>query len=245
MDCYYKGLSYRDISDQFLQFYGLKISHISIRNWILKFSKLTEQYAKSLTPKTSGVWNADETMVRTKKGNRKKGADYEYLWNVIDNKNKFILASAGHGRSTKDAMKVFKEAWDTNKKMPNQIITDKLPAYPNATRKVFRNHGHERKIKHTSILGKRRIVNNNAVENLHTHQKEMLKVRRGVNEVQDYADGFKVFHNFVRKGVKDKLTPAQRCGIEINGNAWENLLLNAVRQKATQLTGEQKCEISH
>ena len=247
MDCYYKGLSYRDISDQFLQFYGLKISHISIRNWILKFSKLTEQYAKSLTPKTCGVWNADETMVRTKKGNRKKGADYEYLWNVMDNKSKFILASvnSGHGRSTKDAMKVFKEAWDTNKKMPNQIITDKLKSYQNATRKVFRNYGYGRKIKHTSILGKRRIVNNNAVENLHTHQKEMLKVRRGVNEVQDYADGFKVFHNFVRKGVKDKKTPAERCGIEINGNAWENLLLNAVKQKATQLTGEQKMTISH
>lgn len=57
----------------------------------------------------------------------------------------------------------------------------------------------------------------------------MLKVRRGVNEVQDYADGFKVFHNFVRKGVKDKKTPAERCGIEINGNSWENLLINAIK----------------
>ena len=74
----------------------------------------------------------------------------------------------------------------------------------------------------------------------------MLKVRRGVKEVQDYADGFKVFHNFVRKGVKDKLTPAQRCGIEIVGNTWHNLLLNSIKEeKATQLTGEQKCEISH
>ena len=37
MDCYYKGLSYRDISDQFKQFYKLKISHVTIRNWILRF----------------------------------------------------------------------------------------------------------------------------------------------------------------------------------------------------------------
>ncbi|MCW8966408.1 MAG: hypothetical protein OQK82_06960 [Candidatus Pacearchaeota archaeon] len=57
----------------------------------------------------------------------------------------------------------------------------------------------------------------------------MLKVRRGVKEVQDYADGFKVYHNFVRKGVKDKLTPAERCGIHLNNpNKWENLLLNSL-----------------
>jgi hypothetical protein len=32
MDCYYRGLSYRDISHQFEQFYNLKISHVTIRD---------------------------------------------------------------------------------------------------------------------------------------------------------------------------------------------------------------------
>ena len=247
MDCYYKGLSYRDISDQFKQFYGLKISHVAIRNWILKFSKITEEYTKTLTPKTCGTWNADETMVRTKKGNRKVGVDYEYVWNVLDNKSKFLLASecSGHSRKSTDAQKVFKEACDVNKKMPNKIITDKYRGYEDGVRKTFRNWGNERKVKHVSILGRRHEVNNNAVENHHTHQKEFQKVRRGINEVQTYADGFKVFHNFVRKGVKDKLTPAERCGLEINGNRWNSLLTNAVRQKATNLTREQNLEISH
>ena len=31
----------------------------------------------------------------------------------------------------------------------------------------------------------------------------MLKVRRGVKEVQTYADGFKTFHNYIRKAVKE------------------------------------------
>src|SRR3989344_3375098 len=34
MDCYYKGLSFRDISDQFFQFYKLKISHVAVRTWV-------------------------------------------------------------------------------------------------------------------------------------------------------------------------------------------------------------------
>ena len=243
MDCYYKGLSYRDISDQFKQFYNLNISHVSIRNWVLRFSKSLDKYSKTLTPKTSGVWNADETLVLTKRGRDKKNhnKEFDYLWNVMDNKTKFLLASVNSGRSRnkKDAQKVMTEAYKQNVKMPNQIITDRCPSYQDGIRKTFRNWGNERKVKHTSILGQRRIVNNNAVENLHTHQKEMLKVRRGVKETQDYADGFRTFHNFIRKGVKDKQTPADRCGIGLDGNRWNTLLLNSIKQqKATQLTGE-------
>ncbi len=65
MDCYYKGLSYRDISDQFKQFYNLSISHVSIRNWVLRFSKSLDKYSKTLTPKTSG-----RLVIILKKGDR-------------------------------------------------------------------------------------------------------------------------------------------------------------------------------
>ena len=72
-------------------------------------------------------------------------------------------------------------------------------------------------------------INNNAVENLNREQKEFHKIRRGVNEVQQYADGFKVFHNFVRKDIKDKQTPAGRCGISVRGNRWETMLMNSLK----------------
>jgi len=235
MDCYYKGLSYRDIADQFKQFYNLNISHVTIRNWILKFSKVMEKYSKTIQPNIKGVWNADETLILTKRGKDKKNpnTNFDYVWNVMDNKTKFLLASINSGRSrkSKDAQKVFTEAWKQNGKIPYQIITDRNPSYQDGVRKTFRNWGNERKVKHTSIMGKRKFVNNNAVENLHTHQKEFTKVRRGINEVQTYADGFKVFHNFVRKGVKDKLTPAERVGLIVpNQNRWVGLLSENVRK---------------
>lgn len=238
MDCFYKGLSYRDISDQFKQFYGLSISHVTIRDWVLKFGGVMEKYAKTLNPSTSGVWNADETLVLTKKGT----LDYEYVWNVIDKETRFLLASVNsrHNRGIEEAKAVMTEAYQQNKEMPTQIITDRLPSYQEGIRKAFKNWGENRKVMHTSILGRRRVVNNNAIENLHAHQKEFQKVRRGINEVQDYADGFKVFHNFVRKGVADKLTPADRSGIGIQGqNRWETLLLKAIKE-VPNLTGETK-----
>ena len=32
-----------------------------------------------------------------------------------------------------------------------------------------------------------------------------------------------------RKGVKDKLTHAERCGIGIKGNRWEGMLINSLK----------------
>jgi len=250
MDSYYRGLSYRDISQQFHNFYGLNISHVTIREWILRFSETIEKYSKNIKPQTqSNIWNADETLILTKRGKDKKNPnkEFDYVWNVMDNKTKFLLASvnSGRSRSNKDAENVFKEAWEQNGKMPNQIICDRNPAYQNGCRKVFRNHGHERKIKFTSIVGKRKEINNNAIESHHTHEKEFHKIRRGVKETQTYQDGFKVFHNFVRKNARQGLTPADKCGIGVQGNAWETILLNSIKYKNTcDLTAEEKMPIT-
>ncbi len=62
----------------------------------------------------------------------------------------------------------------------------------------------------------------------HTHQKEFHKIKRGVKETQTYADGFKVYPNFVRKNVKDKTTPAEKCGVGVGGNRWNTLLMNSL-----------------
>ncbi|MBU2612356.1 MAG: DDE-type integrase/transposase/recombinase, partial [Nanoarchaeota archaeon] len=235
MDCYFKGLSYRDITDQFKQFYNVDLHHETIRRWILRFSKVINEYSKTIKPNIKGVWNADETMVLTKRGidKKNKGKEFDYLWNVMDNKTKFLLASvnSGRGRSSKDAQKVLTEAYKQNGKIPYQVITDKLMAYQDGVRKTFRNWGNERKVKHTSILGRRKQVNNNAIENMNSSQKEMLKVRRGVKEVQTYADGFRVFHNHIRKGVKDKKTPAERCNLVVpNQNRWMGMINQNVRK---------------
>lgn len=239
MDLFYKGNSLRDISDTFKQFYNLDIHHETIRRWIRKFSKTLNEYSKTLQPNISNIWNADETLVLTKEHKEKEARNkgYHYLWNVIDNKSKFILASecSGRSRKSKDAKKVFKKALEQNKKIPYQIITDKYAGYQDGVRKTFRNWGKERKVKHTSIVGKRKQVNNNAVENTHTHQKEFQKVRRGLKEVQDYSDGFKVFHNFIRKNVKDKTTPAEKCDLTIpEQNRWLGMMYKNVKRMETE-----------
>ena len=248
MDCFYKGLSYRDISDQFKQFYGLSLSHETIRTWVLRFSEVMEKYSETIQPNIKGVWNADETLILTKEGKNKENTNYHYVWNVIDNETKFLLATecSGRSRKSKDAQHVFTEAWKQNGKMPNQIIVDGYKGYQDGCRKTFRNWGNERKVKFTSIKGQRKKINNNAIESHHSHQKEFHKIRRGVTKVQEYQDGFKVFHNYIRKSARKKLTPAEKCGIGIEGNRWNTLLLNSIKQqKATNLTTEENLNESH
>ncbi len=242
MDCFYKGLSYRDISDQFSQFYGLKISHVTIREWVLRFSEVMEKYSKTIQPQIKGVWNADETMILTKRGKNEENTNYDYVWNVMDNKTKFLLASinSGRSRSSKDAQKVFTEAYKQNGKIPYQIICDRNPSYQDGCRKTFRNWGNERKVKFTSIVGHRKEVNNNAIESHHALMKDFHKVRKGVKEVQTYQDGFKVFHNYIRKSARKNLTPADKVGVGVQGNRWNTMLLNSIKQqKATSLTAEE------
>lgn len=63
--------------------------------------------------------------------------------------------------------------------------------------------------------------------------------------MQEYQDGFKVFHNFIRKNARQGLTPADKVGVGINGNAWETILLNAIKsQNSRHLTGEDKMMIT-
>lgn len=228
MDSYYKGLSYRDIADQFKQFYGIELHHETIRRWVLRFSKILSDYSKTIKPEIKGVWNADETLILTKKGEKKEiQKNYNYVWNVIDNKSKFLLASVDSGRSrnSKDAQRVFTEAYKQNGKIPYQIIVDGFQGYENGCRKTFKNWNNKRKVKFTSIKGRRKEVNNNVIEGHHSGQKEFHKVRRGVNEVQTYQDGFRVFHNFIRKTVKDKTTPAEKCNLVIpTQNRWIGML---------------------
>lgn len=210
------------------------MSHETIRKWILKFSNVIEKYTKTIQPNIKGTWKADETLILTKRGSKKKdNTNFDYTWNVLNKETKFLLASecSGRSRSSKDAQHVFTEALQQNGKIPYQIIVDGYKGYEDGCRKTFRNWGNERKVKFTSIKWQRKDVNNNVIEGHHSQQKEFHKVRRGVKEVQTYQNGFKTFHNFIRKGVEDKKTPAERCGINVEGNAWETMLLNSIKTK--------------
>ena len=78
------------------------------------------------------------------------------------------------------------------------------------------------------IFGEDRIANINDVSRKVIQRKE--KVLRGLKKNDTpILTGYQIFHNYIRphEGLKGK-TPAQACGIEIEGeNKWITLIQNA------------------
>ncbi len=228
MDLYYKGLSLRDIKDTVHQFYNFDVNHESIRRWIRRFSRILNAYTNTLNPEVSTHWNADEQMIPTKKRN-----DFIYTWNVLDNETRYLLAArATPTRDKRDAAKVMRQAAAQAKIRPELITTDKNPTYIKGIATAFYDQKRPNdKVKHRSIVGHRREYNNNVIERYHSQFREFDKVRRGINQVQDYTDGHRVFHNMIRP-QRDGKTPAQRAKITLLDNAqnkWEKLIIQTTK----------------
>ncbi|MFH1257043.1 MAG: IS6 family transposase [Candidatus Diapherotrites archaeon] len=223
MDLYFKGLSLRDISDTIYQFYNIRIHFDTIRRWINKFTAKIEQYTNKFTPQLSGQFHSDEQMVKSK-------GKWVYAWNTIDHSTRYVLASTlTEGRTVKDARKHFNEVKENNANAiePKYIITDKLRTYSKAIGKEFRTKS--QRTKHISIVGRRKIINNNLVERYHNEFREFDKVRRGFKSnasTQKWLNGHRVYHNFVKNNSTIGKTPAEKAGInlQLERNKWLSLI---------------------
>ncbi|GAG59609.1 unnamed protein product [marine sediment metagenome] len=92
---------------------------------------------------------------------KSQGGGWKWLWNLIDHKTKFLIAShATENRAIEDARKLFARGKRIAKKRPAFIVTDGLPTYQDACRKEFYTPKAE-KTNHVSLanvgVGQQRI----------------------------------------------------------------------------------------
>jgi transposase-like protein len=173
LDLYFRGLSLRKISQHLKEFYNLKITHMSIYNWIEKYVGIMNQYVNTIQPDIGEVWHTDEMMVSI-------GGSWEYLWNVMDEKTRFQLASVvSTERRVRDARMVFQKAkQNAGGRKPKFMVTDGLPAYRHAVNKEFPTNTDE--TEHLWNVGLQHHPNNNHVERLHGSIRQREKVMRGI-----------------------------------------------------------------
>jgi transposase-like protein len=72
------GMSYRYISRHVFSIHQVKISHVSIMNWVRKYTHLMKVYVDKLIPEYQEVWSVDEMMLNVK-GTEPMGKGY-YSW---------------------------------------------------------------------------------------------------------------------------------------------------------------------
>lgn len=224
IDLYMKGVSYRGIADSIKQFYGLKVTHPTIISWVKTFMAKINSYVGTMQPQVGDIWHADEQFIKAK-------GKQEYIWNVLDRKTRFLLASnESPTRSYADARQTFQQAKSVAGTTATTVITDGAFSYDKAVRKEFATYGNPKPHRRYISLADRSHPNNNPIERFHNSFRQRDKVMRGFKGNQhQFAENFKTYYNFVRNHQGLGVTPAQKAGIN-QSPEWKELLLKAVRQ---------------
>ena len=211
--------SFRDISLLLHRLFNIKLSHVSVAKWCVKFAPLFHSLSLSFLPLmdfNSDEWHADETVVKI------KGKKY-YLWFVIDAETRFILGFYLSDRSSLSANAVMNKVKPLG--APNSIVTDKLPAYEVAVKTHFP------KAKHIQVEDFTDDISNNVIESFNKTFKAWYNTKYGFDtylNANALIAVFIYFYNFLRPHSSlNNLTPAQVAGLNYCTNPKNPFAKNA------------------
>jgi putative transposase len=229
MQLYFTGESFRNVQ-KFLRMQGVKVSHVTVYNWIRKYVGLMEEYLKDFTPEVGDTWRTDEMYVKFS-GNMK------YLFAMMDDETRFRISQmvADH-KGTDDVTPMFKEAKEVTGKIPKTLISDGANNFHEAYRNEFWSQfGETESAAHVREIRMAGAVHNNKMERQNGEVRDREKVMRGLkNPDSPIVAGMKIYHNYMRphEGLKGK-SPAEAAGITIEGsNKWLTVIQNAAHAQS-------------
>lgn len=233
LDLYFSGTSLRKTARILNNHFGTEMGKSSVARWIQTLVPKVSEFVNTLSPELSDTWQADELFVKMKGGEKEtqyKQSNMAYLWNVMDRKTRFLLASRlSQHRNVNGAVGAFNSARKAAKdSQPERILADKLNAYPQAM--TYWEGESKPELVARMGVGKPH-ANNNRIERLNGTLRERVKVQRGWKSMgTKLAEGARIHYNFVKPhAALEGQTPAQRAGIGIEGeNKWLSLLRAAL-----------------
>lgn len=234
LDLYFSGLSTRKIARTLSDHMQTELDQSTVYRWIQRFVPMISEYVNSLSPQLSDTWQADELFVKMKGGETEKQygqKNMAYLWNVMDRKTRFLLASRlSAKRDSLSAVAVFNRAARVaHGSEPEYVLTDGLSGYGDGIK-----HSFSERPNHIAKAGIRKPhSNNNRIERMNQTIRERTKVQRGWKTMKTpLAEGQRIQYNFVKPHTAlEGQTPAQAAGIGITSkNKWMALLTEALEK---------------
>lgn len=217
LNMFYDGMSLSAIGQHLGETHSHHVNGSTVYRWILRYTSEATSLLSSQRPKVSGVWIADETMLKI-------GGAYMWFWDIIDNRTRFLLAShISRTRTTQDARRLMYKAANKAAKSPRTVITDKLSVYLDGIELAF---GADTK----HVQSKPFTIENstNLIERFHGTLKQRTKVLRGFKTVDTTAlitDGFLINYNYFRPHMSlGGKTPAEVAGIKAPVKTWTDVV---------------------
>jgi len=192
--------SLREIVYWLKEFFQIKISHVAIYNWILKFASLFDKLAKCHTIQFTKVWHVDEKFIKVR-GSKDRHA---YLWVVEDSKSNIVAVYVSNRRDIVSAKTVLKLARENSGFESEVLVTDGCQVYKRACR-IF-----GRKCKHVTAhfkaepliwKGHSYWLSNNIIERLNSTIELFKHVMRGFKSLLTaniWMKMFAIFYNYLR-----------------------------------------------
>jgi len=188
-----------------------------VYSWIDRFSQEAINKVRVYTPKVGDVWVADETMLKI-------GGKKYWIWDVIDYKTRFLLAThMSSTRTTQHCKSLMEKASKRAGKVPKVVITDKLYAYLDGIELAFGGD-----TQHVQSKGFRTQPNTNLIERFQGTLKGRTKVMRGLKSPATallILDGWLAHYNFFKphESLKGK-TPAEKAGLQPPFKNWLDIV---------------------
>ncbi len=236
MTYYYNGMSYGAVKNTFDDLEQLSISKATLWSWIMKYTDLIIPFSRDIKPMNIGdIWVADETMIMMHGRNK-------WLWACIDEQTRYLLAChLSQSRGIKDATVLFREAYLHAGKKPLKIITDKLPAYHDAYKKVFWTRSISTRPSHAQSAGFISPTNQNLIERWHEYIKQRTKIMRHFKLTESakiVLNGIIINYNYLWEHSSiGHIPPAQMAGIDLvrlGIKNWGDLIELAIEFKNEQ-----------
>jgi transposase-like protein len=116
------GLSYRDV-EELLAERGVEVDHVSVYRWVQRFTPLLADAARPCRHLVGDRWQVDETYVKV-------AGQWRYVYRAIDQFGQVIDVFVSARRDADAADRFFKQAIDSTRVRPVEVITDRAPVYP-------------------------------------------------------------------------------------------------------------------
>ena len=128
-------LSYRDV-EELLAERGLEVSYETVRRWVLKFGHSYARRLRRFRPRPDDRWHLDEVFVKIR-------GRQMYLWRAVDAEGEVLNCLVQSKRNKTAALKLMRKLLKKQGYVPSSIVTDKLPSYGTALRRLGLSRRHE------------------------------------------------------------------------------------------------------